>query len=195
MMNMPVLPAVLPVDDRRLRRQCEELSDLCDPQFLEENQILQATLNAFRAQHGFGRGIAAPQLGIAKRFIALNLGDGTFSMINPIITWRSAQTFTMWDDCMCFPELLVKVRRHVSISVQFLDEQGEPQIWEHIQQSVAELLQHEIDHLDGVLALDLAVDDNSIISRREFNADPEKFSQQVDYVIVPTLNSSRQHKY
>lgn len=194
MMNMPVLPAVLPVDDRRLRRQCEEVGDLRDPQFLEENQILQATLNAFRTQHGFGRGIAAPQLGIAKRFIALNLGDGTFSMINPSITWRSAQTFTMWDDCMCFPELLVKVRRHISISVQFLDEQGEPQIWEQIPQAVAELLQHEIDHLDGVLALDLAVDDNSIISRREFRADPEKFSQQVDYVIVPTLNSSRQHK-
>lgn len=187
MMNMPVLPAVLPVDDRRLRRQCEELSDLRDPQFLQENQVLQATLNAFRAQHGFGRGIAAPQLGIAKRFIALNLGAGTFSMINPIITWRSVQTFTMWDDCMCFPELLVKVRRHISISVQFLDEQGESQIWEHIPQAVAELLQHEIDHLDGVLALDLALDDNSIISRREFNADPEKFSQQVDYVIVPTL--------
>lgn len=188
MMSMPALPAVLPLDDSRLRRQCEELSDLHDPQFLQENQNLQATLNAFRAQHGFGRGIAAPQLGIAKRFIALNLGEGTFSMINPIITWRSAQTFTMWDDCMCFPELLVKVRRYVSISVQFLDEQGEPQIWEHIQQAVAELLQHEIDHLDGVLALDLAVDADSIIQRRDFDADPEKFSRQVDYVIVPTIN-------
>lgn len=182
------LPEVLPMSDPRLRRLCEDVTDLDDPQFLQENQMLQAALNAFRARFGFGRGIAAPQLGIAKRFIALNLGEGSFSMINPRITWRSDETFTMWDDCMCFPDLLVKVRRHTSISVQFLDEQGNMQYWEQIEQSLAELLQHEIDHLDGVLATDLAVDATGIIQRSDFLKDPHKFSQQVDYVIVPTID-------
>ncbi|MBC3872733.1 peptide deformylase [Undibacterium flavidum] len=182
-----MLPSVLPLDDVRLRRHSVDVDDCHDLQFQQENQTLQATLNVFRAQHGFGRGIAAPQLGIAKRFIALNLGEGTFSMINPKITWRSEQTFTMWDDCMCFPELLVKVRRHLSISVQFIDEKGRQQSWEHLGQSLAELLQHEIDHLDGVLATDLALDEHSIIQRRDFDANPERFHQQVDYVIVPTL--------
>ncbi|MFZ6819935.1 peptide deformylase [Undibacterium sp. Ji22W] len=186
-MNTQVLSTVLSIGDQRLRQTCEEVHNLDDPQFLQDNQRLQGTLNVFRAQYGFGRGIAAPQLGIAQRFIALNLGAGTFSMINPVITWRSEQTFTMWDDCMCFPDLLVKVRRNVSISVQFLDEQGNLQRWEQIKQSVAELLQHEIDHLDGVLATDLALDNGSIIQRSDFNANPEKFSQQVDYVIVPIL--------
>nr|WP_315466453.1 peptide deformylase [uncultured Undibacterium sp.] len=105
-------------------------------------------------------------------------------MINPIITWRSVETFTMWDDCMCFPELLVKLRRHSSISVQFLNEQGVTQTWEKLERRIAELLQHEIDHLDGVLATDLVMDAASVIKRSDFEAAPERYMSQVDYVIA-----------
>ncbi len=178
---------ILKLGDARLRYICAPVTDLADPQFLNESRDLKAALEEFRQRHGFGRGIAAPQLGIAKRFIALNLGAATFTVINPIITWRSAETFSMWDDCMCFPELLVKLRRHDSISVQFIDEQGLTQTWEQIARPVAELLQHEIDHLDGVLATDLAEGGTDIIPRNVFDANPAQFQSQVDYVITPTI--------
>lgn len=178
---------VLPLGDPRLRAVSKLVRAFDDPVFQEENRRLKAALDAFRAERGFGRGIAAPQIGIPKRFIALNLGKGTHSLINPVITWRSPDTFTLWDDCMCFPDLLVRLRRNTSISITFQDEQGQPQKWEFLGRAESELLQHELDHLDGVLATDLALDARSIIYRTAFDADPAFFQSQVDYVIQPTI--------
>jgi peptide deformylase len=190
---------VLPLGDPRLRIVCAPVADVADPAFQAENARLKAALDAFRAERGFGRGIAAPQIGIPRRFVAINLGQGTHSLVNPAITWRSEATFTLWDDCMCFPDLLVKVRRHASISIAFLDEQGRPQVRERLGQAESELLQHELDHLDGVLATDRALpldpgarrrvpgDADSIIYRAAFAADPEHFRKQVDYLIQATL--------
>jgi peptide deformylase len=178
---------VLPLGDPRLRIVCAPVQDVADPEFQAENQRLKAALDTFRAEHGFGRGIAAPQIGIPKRFISVNFGKGTHSLINPEITWRSPETFTLWDDCMCFPDLLVRVRRNLSISVSYLDELGEPRTWERVNQAESELLQHELDHLDGILATDLALDARSLIYRTAFDADPAAFQCQVDYVIQPTI--------
>jgi peptide deformylase len=71
----------------------------------------------------------------------------------------------MWDDCMSFPSLLVRVRRHKCISVHFCDEHGNPHEWLQLNQATSELLQHEIDHLDGILAVDRALDDESLVLR------------------------------
>lgn len=174
---------VLPLGDPRLRLVSARVGDLTDPSFALDARRLVETLEAFRVRHGFGRGIAAPQIGVARRFIALNLGQGPFVIANPEITWASAQTFTMWDDCMCFPYLLVRVRRHLSISVRYTDEQGQEREWVRLDQPTSELLQHEIDHLNGVLAIDLAIDRDSIISRAAFEASPDLFRAQVDYAI------------
>jgi peptide deformylase len=178
---------ILTLGDPRLRVVCRPVQDVAAPEFLREKARLKAALDAFRAERGFGRGIAAPQIGIPRRFIAVNLGQGTQALINPAITWRSPETFTLWDDCMCFPDLLVKVRRHLSISVAFVNEQGQPQLWEQVGQAASELLQHELDHLDGVLATDLALDSRSLVYRSAFETDPSFFQGQVDYVIQPTL--------
>ena len=179
--------AVLPLGDPRLRRLSVPVAVPLDSRFQAENLRLKHALEAFRAERGFGRGIAAPQLGIPRRFIAINLGSGTRSLINPVITWSSPETFTLWDDCMCFPDLLVKVRRQASISITYLDEQGTAAVWENLGRAEAELLQHEIDHLDGILAVDRALDPASIITRAAFDADPGFFNQQVDYAIQPTI--------
>ena len=178
---------VLPLGDPRLRRLCAPVPDPSAASFRRENERLKAALEAFRLEYGFGRGIAAPQIGIPSCFISLNLGAGTRSLVNPVITWRSEETFTLWDDCMCFPDLLVRLRRHASVSVAFLDEQGRQQSWERLSRAEAELLQHELDHLRGVLAIDLALDTRSIIYRSAFEADPAHFTSQVDYVIQATL--------
>jgi peptide deformylase len=86
---------------------------------------------------------------------------------------------------MCFPWLLVRVRRHTSISLSFLDEQGAPRRWEHLGQAESELIQHEVDHLDGILATDRAEGPEGIISREAFERLREHFTALVDYTIRP----------
>ena len=140
---------VLLLGDPLLRRKSAPIDDVSDPALKDEMRDLKEALERFRREHGFGRGIAAPQIGIPKRMIALNLGQGTFVIANPEIVHRSDETFTMWDDCMSFPDLLVRVRRRVSIDLRFMDEEGAVKEWTSIGQAESELLQHEIDHLDG----------------------------------------------
>ena len=174
---------VLLLGDPGLRKKSAPVDDPKDDGFLADCQRLHATLAAFRAEHGFGRAISAPQIGVALRFIAVNLGNGPFTMINPEITWRSSETFTMWDDCMSFPFLLVRVRRHSTISVRYLNAEGHVQVMKKLDQATSELLQHEIDHLDGVLAVDHALDKDAIVSREVFESKPDWFAGMVDYVI------------
>ncbi len=73
---------------------------------------------------------------------------------------------TLWDDCFSFPDLMVKVKRHLAISVSYQDLQGRRRTLE-ADGALSELLQHEVDHLDGVLAVDRAVDSRHIAYRSE----------------------------
>jgi hypothetical protein len=87
----------------------------------------------------------------------VDLGKGVFFVVNPVFLHRSSDTFTMWDDCMSFPDLLVRVRRHDSISLRYQDQHGASHQMLRLDRPTAELLQHEIDHLDGILAIDRAL--------------------------------------
>lgn len=171
---------VLPLGDPRLRQVSAPVADPADSAVRAAGERLAATLAAFRARHGFGRGIAAPQIGVPLRMIGLRLPGLPPVVLNPEITWRSSETFTLWDDCMCFPDLLVRVRRHRSISVRWLRPDGAPQVLERLGPAESELLQHEIDHLDGILAVDRAEGPNAIVRRAAFDAAPEHFRSQVD---------------
>jgi peptide deformylase len=175
------LTGVLPLGDPRLRLTAAPVADPANPATRTAGLRLMAALESFRRTHGFGRGIAAPQIGIPFRFIALNLGEGPFILLNPEIAWRSAETYTLWDDCMCFPDLLVRVRRHRAVTVRWTDAAGQPQVWERLEPALSELLQHEIDHLDGILAVDRAEGTNAIVRRAAFDADPDYFRRQVDH--------------
>ncbi|MEM7049771.1 MAG: pyridoxal-phosphate dependent enzyme [Acidobacteriota bacterium] len=125
-----------------------------DPELAGEIADLAATLTEFRRQHGFGRGLAAPQVGISKRLIVLDLEAGPLPLINPEITWRSTETFSLWDDCLSVPDRIARVRRHRSISLHYDDAARRRRHWRHLPADLAELLQHEIDHLDGILMID-----------------------------------------
>ena len=198
---------VLELGDPALRATCAPVGPLDALAASDRAQLdadaarLQATLAAFRAARGFGRAIAAPQIGVLRRMVAMDLGaaaypdgepsgcgePGPLLLLDPELTWRSAETFTLWDDCMSFPWLLVRVRRHASVSLRFRDGLGAERSWEHVPRALAELLQHELDHLDGILALDRAeaaapgVD--AVIARSAFEADRARFRAQVDYAI------------
>ena len=168
---------------RRVARRVENVAEAVQT----VGEPLVATLDEFRRQNGFGRGIAAPQIGLSWRVLACRLdGRSERLLFNPRIVWRSAETFAMWDDCFSFPELMVPVRRHASVSVEFVDENGRVKLWDRLDQSVSELLQHEIDHLDGVLSLDFAT--GPPVTRALFEQNKRFYLDQIgsDYAIAVT---------
>jgi peptide deformylase len=125
---------------------------------------MDAVLQEIRAKYNFGRAIAAPQLGIRKRLIYLNI-DKPIVIINPHLSQLSYEMIELWDDCMCFPNLLVKVERHKSLTIKYLDQNWQQQEW-NLKDDAAELLQHEYDHLDGILCTMRAIDNKSFKLRR-----------------------------
>jgi peptide deformylase len=126
---------------------------------------LEDTMFAFREKYGAGRAIAAPQIGVLKRMVYMNTGAPVV-LLNPEITKKSVEMMEVWDDCMSFPELLVRVRRHRSITVAYRDLEWKKRVLD-VDEDISELLQHEIDHLDGVLAVMRAADEHSFITRSE----------------------------
>lgn len=133
-------------------------------------QDLHDTMMDFRAKYNAGRAIAAPQIGVMKRLVYMHI-DSPVVFINPVIDRQSEEMITLWDDCMSFPDLLVKLQRHKTCRITYRDLAWE----EHSQlftDDLSELLQHECDHLDGVLAVARAIDDKSFAlrSQKEFLA-------------------------
>ncbi len=120
---------------------------------------LHTAMEDIRKKYGFGRGIAAPQLGILKRLVYVNL-DKPYVIINPKIVYESEEMFELWDDCMSFPNLLVKVKRHKTIKFVYYNAHWEVKEW-IAENDLAELFQHEFDHLDGILSTERAIDPNS----------------------------------
>jgi peptide deformylase len=128
---------------------------------------LRATLAEFRRTHGFGRGISAVQIGEPKRLIYIEVGGRAYRLRNPEFEFQSAEKFELWDDCFSFPDLLVRLERSVEVRLRFQNEAGEVERLEAAG-PFSELLQHEMDHLDGVLATDRALEGNSLCTREEW---------------------------
>ncbi|MEO8662354.1 MAG: peptide deformylase, partial [Bryobacteraceae bacterium] len=83
---------ILTIGDPRLEELAAEVAAI-DVALHDELARLHATLDDFRRRRGFGRAMAAPQVGIGKRVIVMNLGAGPVSLINPEIVWRSGDEF------------------------------------------------------------------------------------------------------
>lgn len=130
---------------------------------------LSDTLAGFREATGFGRGIAAPQIGVLKRvvFIRIHPAGFTSALVNPEIVWMSEDSIELWDDCFSFPDLMVRVSRARQIRVEYQDERGAKQAIKAVG-DLSELLQHEIDHLDGILAIERAVSPQAFSTRAEW---------------------------
>jgi peptide deformylase len=132
-------------------------------------QDLSDTLAHFRGSNGFGRGIAAPQIGSLERVIFLRVPGGfTGPLIDPAIAWSSPDRIELWDDCFSLPGLMVRVSRAAQVKVTYTDEHGQPCQIDASAADLAELLQHEIDHLDGILAIQRAVSPQALCTRAEW---------------------------
>ncbi len=161
---MKTLADLLLLGDPRLYETCEPVSKIELPLVAAWVADLDNVMKEIRLKYHFGRAIAAPQLGIMKRLIYMNI-DKPIVFINPELSALSEDLFELWDDCMSFPNLLVRVKRHQSLTIKYLDENWQPQVWE-MRDALSELLQHEYDHLNGILCTMRAVEEKAFKWRR-----------------------------
>ena len=149
----------------------EELYQISEP--LKKDEIeniksivqnLHDTLLDFREKYHAGRAIAAPQIGIKKRLLYMFI-DKPVIFINPVLEFPDDEMMEVLDDCMSFPNLLVKVMRHKRCRIKYLDMNWEEQVMS-LEGDLAELLQHEYDHLNGILATMRAINNKSIIIKK-----------------------------
>ena len=160
---------ILQLGDPALREVAKSVDDPATPEIRVLVEDLADTLAHWRKTTGCGRGIAAPQLGVSLRVIFLRLPEGPWPMVNPAITERSAGKIVVWDACLSFLSIFMQVERRREIIARYQDLSGE---WHEIrageERDLSELLQHEMDHLDGVLALDRITDIKPMCTREEF---------------------------
>jgi peptide deformylase len=128
---------------------------------------LRDTLHEFQRTHGFGRGISAVQIGSLQRLVYIEFQGAAYCLHNPEFTFRGEHSFRLWDDCFSFPNLLVYLERPQSVKVRYMDELGQERELA-ASGALSELLQHELDHLDGILAVDRALDKYSLCTREEY---------------------------
>jgi peptide deformylase len=160
---------ILELGDPLLRQQCDVVENPTSSSVAEIAGDLKDTLEQFQFEHGWGRGIAAPQIGCPIRLIVVGGASLDFSaaLVNPRILNRSEKRIAMWDGCFSFPGLVVGLWRAAEITVGYTELHGAKRTistnW-----ILSQLLQHEIDHLDGVLAVQRAISPQHILTREEW---------------------------
>ncbi len=149
--------------------QLYEVSDPVHKDELDEMstviQDLHDTLMDFRERYKAGRAIAAPQIGVMKRLLYMHIDESKI-FINPVLSRKSRAFIDVWDDCLCFPNLLVRIQRHASCTITFRNETWRKEKM-RLEGDLSELLQHEYDHLDGILAVSRAKDNRSFALRSQ----------------------------
>src|SRR5690348_2804206 len=136
---------------------------------------LRDTLSDARKKFKMGRALAAPQIGAPLRVVFVEIGKKRWNLVNPEITDVGPDDFQVWDDCFSFPELYVRVTRAYQATLTYQDLQGKTHTMP-LEGPMAELMQHEIDHLDGILAVDRASGLDPLAFREEW----EKLHQPAD---------------
>lgn len=141
--------------DPILRARCERVQSAKSAATRLVADDLRDSLRVAKKKYKMGRALAAPQIGAPVRIVFVEMDKQRWTMINPEITDVGADDFLVWDDCFSFPNLLVRVTRAYHVTVSYTDLKDKQHTLQ-LEGSMAELLQHEIDHLDGILALDRA---------------------------------------
>jgi peptide deformylase len=132
--------------DSILREKAKEVEDkdIYVERFLDD---LAETLD-----HYHGLGLAAPQVGVSRRIIVVNAGNGLRTMINPTILWKSGSESGL-EGCLSLPGISLMIERAKEIVVQCLAKDGQQKEL-LIGGLEARAVQHEIDHLKGILIID-----------------------------------------
>jgi len=158
---MPIKKVLL-IGNPLLRKKCAKVNNFNSPKVKTIKSGLRSTLQNLQKIHKKGGGLAAPQIGYLKRVIYINAKGRSFFVINPKITYASKRMFNVWDFCFSSnAAFTAQIKRYWKISVEYDDEKGQTQE-EDFEGYFSELLQHEIDHLEGRLFIDLIKDPSKI---------------------------------
>ncbi|QQY80789.1 peptide deformylase [Keratinibaculum paraultunense] len=117
--------------------------------------LLEDMLDTMYKEEGVG--LAAPQVGVLRRAIVIDIGDGPLKLINPEIIYEEGEDIDV-EGCLSVPNKVGKVKRPEKVKVKYLDISGEENIIEGIG-LLAKVLCHEIDHLDGILFIDKMIEE------------------------------------
>ncbi|NRR05996.1 peptide deformylase [Brevibacillus sp. RS1.1] len=138
---------ILPFGDPILRKVAKPVEELNEKTF----KLLDEMAETLYASDGRA-GLAAPQIGILRRVVVMDCGDGLIELINPEIIERSGEQIGM-EACLSFPGYYGNVKRSQHVKVKTWNRQGEEMILAG-DGFLAVCMQHEIDHLDGILFVD-----------------------------------------
>jgi peptide deformylase len=148
---MALLP-ILSVPDPRLRQKAQPVKHVDDDIRRLMDDMVETMLFENR-----GVGLAANQVGVLKRVIVCHFGEPINShplkMANPEVVFRSSALFTLKEGCLSVPQQWSDVSRPEIIRVRYVDDHNQTQEIE-VKDELSSAIQHEIDHLDGVLFID-----------------------------------------
>ena len=148
---MSILPIII-APDPRLKLSSESVEEVSS----EIVQLMDDMLDTMYSAPGIG--LAAPQIGVRKRIIVADISRGdevreSYQMVNPEVIWSSEETFAYEEGCLSLPEQYADVIRPTQAKISYLDKEGKPKVLE-VEGLLSVCLQHEIDHLDGILFVD-----------------------------------------
>jgi peptide deformylase len=180
---------VLQFGDPILRKQCRTLP----VEDIQKKEVKACAANLITIMQGLknispsnGNGLSAPQIGSSIRLIVIFHESSFHQMYNPEIITKSNETFDAQEGCLSCFYLRAPVRRHKEISIVYLDEHAAKQKTTFTD-SLAALVQHEIDHLDGILFIDRVTDTTQISSidylLRENQERLKQIKNMIDYVL------------
>ncbi len=144
---------VLTDPNEKLRQVSEKISDKALGSE-ELNTLITDMVETMKIENGIG--IAAPQIGVHKRLIIIDTGDGPQALINPEITARSLRKIESEEGCLSVPGVYGFVKRHREIKAKAQDRNGN-EVTFKARGLLSIVLQHEIDHLDGILFIDKVI--------------------------------------
>ncbi|MDD5627196.1 MAG: peptide deformylase [Patescibacteria group bacterium] len=138
--------------DPILRKKCAEVDDVSDPFIRGLVLNMRDTLEKHK-----GIGLAAPQVGVNKRVILVKLWREEYVLINPRLTSASREKEMGEEGCLSLPGVFLNLERSKKVRVKALDQNGK-KIKMKAKGLLARVLQHEIDHLEGILINDRVKD-------------------------------------
>ena len=141
---------VLKIGDSFLRETAKEVTKFDE----RMSKLINNMMDTMRAHNGIG--LAAPQIGIPKRVIIADDGNGLIEVINPKILKCDGKIVGK-EGCLSVPDRIGQVKRFISVTVNGFDINGNP-ITIKADNLLARILQHEIDHLNGILFVEKAID-------------------------------------
>ncbi len=139
---------ILVAGDPVLRQKAQEVERM-DKKTLRLLDDMAETMYAAN-----GVGLAAPQIGVLKRIVVIDVGEGLIELINPVITYREGSTVGP-EGCLSVPDYEGEVERAEIVHCDYYDRKGRKMLIK-ADGLLAVCIQHELDHLDGVLFIDKA---------------------------------------